>query len=185
MIELAQADLAELVGSKDQKAIEQKVQKQLDMVNTPAPRSQSRQEQLGVVGSAFFQCGRRHCLDHGTEANDALTADVAPRAASAGGVSEEQTAAADRIITLAMTAPERLDTTVVAKLAADKNNALAFPQRDLRCFRSCPAIQPYLTSSHVSEDIYAGNMGTRVLCSTEVPWAKLWLPATRRWLIPN
>lgn len=96
------------------------------------------------------------------EANDALAAGVAPRATAAVGVSKEQTAAADRIITLAMTAPERLDTKVVAALAADTNNALTVPQRAyLSAFLRAQQSNPTLTSSHVAKDIYKGEFGNK------------------------
>ena len=165
MIELAQADLAELVKSKDQKAIEQKVQKRLDTVNTQLREAKLAKDNLALLVQTPESIDADIALISAPsqeEANDTLTAGVAPRATAAGGVSQEQAAAADRIVTLAMTAPERLDTAVVAKLAADTSNALTAPQRNyLSAFLRAQQSNPALTSSLVAEDIYAGKYGNK------------------------
>ncbi len=164
-IELAQADLTDLIQSKDQKAIETRVQKQLDTVNTQLREAKLAKDNLELLVQPSASVDEDIALISATSqegANDALTAGVAPRATAAGGVSQEQTAAADRIISLAMTAPERLDTAVVAKLAADKSNALTAPQRAyLSAFVRAQQSNPTLTSSHVAEDIYAGKHGNK------------------------
>ena len=165
MIELAQADLAELVKSKDQKAIEQKVQKRLDTVNAQLREAKLAKDNLALLVQTPESIDADIALISAPsqeEANDTLTAGVAPRATAAGGVSQEQAAAADRIVTLAMTAPERLDTAVVAKLAADTSNALTAPQRNyLSAFLRAQQSNPALTSSLVAEDIYAGKYGNK------------------------
>lgn len=162
-LDLAQADLADLEASKDQKAVETAVQKKLADITQQLQEAKTAKDNLAVlVQSKDTIDADIALLSSPKEANDALAAGVAPRATAAVGVSKEQTAAADRIITLAMTAPERLDTKVVAALAADTNNALTVPQRAyLSAFLRAQQSNPTLTSSHVAKDIYKGEFGNK------------------------
>lgn len=166
-LELAQADLADLTASKDQKAVEATVQKKLDTLAQQVKEAKLAKSNLELLVQPSTSIDEDIALISAPspeEGNDALTAGVARPATSAGGVShtEKQAAAADRIITLAMTAPERLDTATVAKLAADTNNALTAPQRTyLSAFVRAQQSNPTLTSSLVAEDIYAGKYGNK------------------------
>ena len=162
-LELAQADLADLEASKDQKVVETAVQKKLADITQQLQEAKTAKDNLAVLVQSKDTIEADIALiSTPKEANDALAAGVAPRATAAVGVSKEQTAAADRIITLAMTAPERLDTKVVAALAADTNNALTAPQRAyLSAFLRAQQSNPTLTSSHVAKDIYKGEYGNK------------------------
>lgn len=164
-LDLAQADLTDLEASKDQKAVETTVQKKLDGITQQLKDANTAKDNLELLvrPPASIDADIALVSTPSQEvANDTLTAGVAPRATAAGGVSKEQTAAADRIITLAMTAPGRLDTAVVAKLAADTSNALTAPQRTyLSAFVRAQQSNPTLTSSKVAEDIYAGKHGNK------------------------
>ena len=162
-LDLAQADLADLEASKDQKVVETAVQKKLADITQQLQEAKTAKDNLAVLVQSKDTIDADIALISAPkEANDALAAGVAPRATAAVGVSKEQTAAADRIITLAMTAPERLDTKVVAALAADTNNALTVPQRAyLSAFLRAQQSNPTLTSSHVAKDIYKGEYGNK------------------------
>jgi hypothetical protein len=166
-IELAQADLTDLEASNNQKAVETAVQKKLDGVTQQLKDANLAKDNLAVLVQAKDTVEADIAListPAPKEETGTLAADFAAPAKSAVGASyvEQQTAAVERVITLAMTAPERLDAKVLATLAADTNNALTAPQRAyLSAFVRAREADPTLRMSHVAADIYEGKHGNK------------------------
>lgn len=167
-IELAQADLADLEASKDVKSVATAAQKKLDGIAQQLQDVKTAKDNLAVLVQSKDSIDADIALVSTVapkESNDALAVSFAGPATLTGGVShteQQAAAAAERIITLAMTAPERLDANVVAKLAADTSNALTAPQRAyLSAFVRAKQTNPTLTSSKVAEDIYEGKHGNK------------------------
>lgn len=162
-ISLAESFLQTLQTEGEDTATVKESKQKLDKVTQQLKEAKTAKDNLAVLVQSKDTIEADIALISAPkEANDALAAGVAPRATAAVGVSKEQTAAADRIITLAMTAPERLDAKVVAALAADTNNALTVPQRAyLSAFLRAQQSNPTLTSSHVAKDIYKGEFGNK------------------------
>lgn len=167
LIQMHQEDLAALTGNKDADKIAKASKEKLDTLAQRLDEATNARDGLQALVQGKSQTDADIALlsgQTGQEANDAQTAGVAPRATPAGGVSHtaEHTAAAERIVNLAMSAPEQLDTKAVANLVADKANALTTPQREyLSAFLRAQQTNPTLTSNQVAEDIYEGKKGNK------------------------